>query len=358
MLEIGIDLGTVFRHFMLMFGLAAGSFVLVALITKPFYRLLLKHGVKKQLREETADGKAAPIFLKLHKAKEGIPTMGGILIWLTVAVIVFISPIAQYLGITRFSLLTREETYLPLFTLMATALLGLFDDYLNIKGGKSKGLKVKPKFLWLTLFGLLGGVWFYLKLGYDLIHIPGFGDVTIGPWYILLFAFIIVASANAVNITDGLDGLAGGLIIIAFFSLGLISYLQGLTILTAFCALIIGTTLAFLWFNIPPALFIMGDTGALALGATMGVIAMLTNSVLILPFIAFVFVVEALSSVLQLIWKRVFGQKLFLIAPLHHHFEQIGWPEEKVVMRFWIVGAFIAAFGVILEFLSLLSGAA
>lgn len=357
MLSISIDIGIALRHFTLIFGLMVASFAIVSVVTPSYYRLLKELGVKKRLREESADGAASPIFRLLHKNKAGTPTMGGVLIWLTVALIILLSPLAQKFGVARFSLFNRNETYLPVFTLVSVALLGLIDDWLNIRGN-SNGLKVKPKFLWLTLLGILGGLWFYFKLGYDSIHIPGFGNMQIGPWYILLFAFIIVASANAVNITDGLDGLAGGLIVIAFTALGIIAYLQGLVILTAFCGLVIGATLAFVWFNIPPALFYMGDTGALALGATMGVIAMLTNSVLILPFIGFVFVVETVSSGMQILWKRIAGKKLFLIAPLHHHFEALGWEEAKVVMRFWIVGAFMAGLGVLLEFLSLLSGTA
>lgn len=356
-LNISIDITTALRHFSLIFGLAIGSFGIVALLAPQYHKLLIKLGIKKQLRDSAIDGTEAVIFKELHKEKHGTPTMGGVLIWGVVAIIILISPAAQWLGITRFALFNRHETYLPLFTLVAIGFLGLIDDYLNVKGKGSKGLKANPKFLWLTLFALLGGLWFHFKLGYDVIHIPGIGNYTIGAWYILVFVFIIVASANAVNFTDGLDGLAGGLIIIAFCALGLIAYLQGLVILTSFCALIVGATLAFLWFNIPPALFYMGDTGALALGATMGVIAMLTNSILILPLIAFVFVIEGLSSVLQLVWKRWFGKKLFLIAPLHHHFEAKGWAEEKVVMRFWIIGAFMAALGVILGILSLVSGA-
>lgn len=355
MLNFSIDIATALRHFSLIFGLTILSFVIVTVSTKSYHQLLVACGFRKKLRQEAADGAPAKIFKKLHGDKAGTPTMGGVLIWLTVALIILVSPLAQKFGISRFSLFNRSETYLPVFTLIATGLLGLIDDYLNVRSS-NRGLRVKPKFLWLTLFGLLGGLWFHFKLGYDLIHIPGIGNVTIGAWYILLFVFIIVASANAVNITDGLDGLAGGLIVISFLALGIIAYIQGLLLLTAFCALIVGATLAFLWFNIPPALFYMGDTGALALGATMGVIAMLTNSVIILPFVAFIFVVETLSSILQLAWKKWFGKKLFIIAPLHHHFESLGWTESKVVMRFWIVGAFMAVLGVILEFLSLLSG--
>jgi phospho-N-acetylmuramoyl-pentapeptide-transferase len=170
----------------------------------------------------------------------------------------------------------------------------------------------------------------------------------LGWWIIPLFVFILTGSANAVNFTDGLDGLAGGLTIIAFGTYSALAYAHGLLILSAFCALIAGTSLAFLWFNIPPARFYMGDTGALALGATLGVIAMLTNTVFVLPFIASIFVVETLSVILQLGSKKIFHKKIFLIAPLHHHFEQKGWPEFQVVMRFWIVGALLASCGLVL----------
>ncbi len=366
MFSLTLDTPTMLRHFTLIFGASMSAFILVTLLTKPFYNLLIKLGMRKQLRDEAADGGSASIFNELHKKKRGTPTMGGVLIWGVVAFIVFVSPIMQWLNLTRFNLFNRNETYLPVFTLVATGLLGLLDDYLNIHAWKveqitgekqHKGLKVRPKFFWLTVFALAGGLWFYYKLGFDSIHVPGLGDYSIGAWYIALFTFVVVAGANAVNITDGLDGLAGGLVVIAFSAFGVIAYLQGLILLTAFCGLIAGATLAFLWFNIPPALFYMGDTGALALGATLGVIAMLTNSALILPLIGGIFVIEAASSGAQMLSKRFLGRKIFKIAPLHHHFEALGWPEEKVVMRFWIVGGFLASVGLLLSFLSLISGA-
>lgn len=364
MFILTLDTPTMLRHFALIFGAALLSFIIVTVGTKSFYKVLIKLGMRKQLRDEAADGASASIFNQLHKNKRGTPTMGGVLIWGTVALIVLLSPIMQWLGLTRFSLLNRNETYLPLFTLITTGLLGLLDDYLNIRAWKieqltgrktHKGLKVRPKFFWLTLFALLGGLWFYYKLGFDQINVPGLGDIHLGAWYIALFTFVVVASANAVNFTDGLDGLAGGLIVIAFGALGVIAFMQGLIILATFCGLIVGTTLAFLWFNIPPALFYMGDTGALALGATMGVIGMLTNSVIILPLIGFIFVIEGASSGIQLLSKRWFKRKVFIIAPLHHHFEAKGWPEAKVVMRFWMIGGFIATFGLLIAFLELLS---
>lgn len=350
-----IDLATAIRHFSLIFGSAIASFLLAVLVAPAVKKALEYFKLKKTLRETALDGNQASIFRALHLKKEGTPTMGGILVWGVAMLIILISPLFQLLGLTRFSLLNRSETYLPLFTLFVTAILGAVDDFLNIKKiGGGRGLTAKLKFFWLTLFGLLGGLWFYFKLNYNLIAIPGFGSIELGPWYILLFTFVIVATANAVNLTDGLDGLAGGLLVIAFTAFGIIAYLNGLLVLTAFCAVIIGATLAFVWFNIPPALFYMGDTGALALGATLGVIAMLTDSVVILPFIGFVFVVETLSVIAQLVSKKFFRRKILKIAPLHHHFEASGWPEGKVVMRFWIVGGFMAVLGVILELLTFL----
>jgi len=338
------------RHLILIFGSFGLTFIIALLAAKPFIIFLEKNRIGKQIRETASDGKAATIFQKLHLKKSGTPTMGGILIWVTALIVIGISHLFAYMGILEHSLWSREETYLPVFTLITVGLLGAIDDYFNIRGwGKSKGINIKPKLFWLTLFAAVGAWWFYAKLGIDQIHIPGVGDFFLGWWYIPLFIFIILASANSVNITDGLDGLAGGLIIIAFLSLGAIAYAKGLLILAAFCGVICGGTTAFLWFNIPPAKFYMGDTGALALGATMGVIAMLTNSVIVLPFIAFIFVIETISVIIQLTSKRLRnGKKVFKIAPIHHHFEAIGWPESQVVMRFWTIGAIVAFFGLIL----------
>ena len=334
----------------MIFGSFGLAFIIGLVTAKPFISLLHKYKIGKQIRTTTSDGKAAKIFNKLHIKKSGTPTMGGILIWGTVLVVIAITVILQWCGALDHSLWNRSETYLPVFTLITVAILGATDDFFNIKGwGKSKGINIRPKLLWLTLFAVLGGLFFHYKLGYDQIHVPGIGDFMLGWWYIPLFIFIIIASANSVNFTDGLDGLAGGLIIIAFGALGALAYAKGLLILAAFCATVSGASTAFLWFNIPPAKFFMGDTGSLALGATMGVIAMLTNTVLVLPFIAFIFVIETLSVIIQLTSKKLRnGKKVFKIAPIHHHFEAIGWPEYKVVMHFWTIGAIAALFGLIL----------
>ncbi len=337
------------RHLILIVGSGILAFGIAFILAQPFINWLTKWKLGKNIRTITSDGKNAELYHALHCKKEGIPTMGGVLIWGTTLAVILLSRVFSYFGFFEHSLLSRKETYLPIFTLATVAILGLVDDFFNIKKvGGSKGLSVKPKFLWLTLFAVLGALWFFLKLDFSEIHIPGIGDFDVGLWYIPIFVFIIVGSANAVNITDGLDGLAGGLTIIAFGTYSGLAYAHGLLILSAFCAVIAGASLAFLWFNIPPARFIMGDTGALSLGATLGVIAMLTNTVLVLPFIAGIFVIETLSVIIQLSSKKLFGKKVFHIAPLHHHYEHLGWPESQVVMRFWILGGIMATLGLIL----------
>src|SRR3989339_197360 len=338
------------RHLFIILGSNLFAFAVGILFAPILIDLLKFFNIKKQIRDTSMDGKVASLFHKLHIKKSGTPTMGGILVW-GVALFVLVFGHAVYmLGLTDNSLINRNETYLPIFTLITTALLGLIDDYFNITGiGKCKGLNVKPKMFWLILFAILGGWWFYYKLGINQIFIPFVGEIYLGWLYIPLFIFIIIASANAVNFTDGLDGLAGGLCIIAFAALGVVSYVQSLVILSAFCAIIIGALSAFLWFNIPPAKFYMGDTGSLSLGATLGVIAMLTNSVVVYPLIMFMFVIETLSVIIQLTSKKFRGKKVFHIAPLHHHFEHIGWPESQITMRFWMIGGFVAALGLILR---------
>lgn len=343
------------RDLTLIFGSTFLAFVITFILVKPFTKLLIKYRLGKQIRDTAISGEKAVLFSALHAKKSGTPTMGGILIWSCSLLVVLVSRILSAMGIFDRSLLNRKETWIPIFTMVSIGLLGALDDYINIRGlGKNKGLSAKFKLLWLTIFSGFGAYWFFAKLGYDSINIPGLGDITLGWLYIPLFIFIILASANSVNLTDGLDGLAGGLLIIAFGAIGIIAYAKGLLILAAFCGVISGSTLAFLWFNIPPALFYMGDTGALSLGATLGVIAMLTDQILVLPLIGLIFVIETLSSAIQLFSKKFFKRKVFLIAPIHHHFEAKGWPEAKIVMRFWTVGALAAGIGVILGLASLI----
>ncbi len=341
------------RHLFLIFGSQISAFALTIILAPSFIKLLRKLKCSKQIREVASTGEQAKIYMSLHGKKSGVPTMGGILIWGGTLIIVLLSGLSSFLGITENSLISRSETWLPLFTLVTTALLGGIDDILNIKGlGKSKGMNIKPKEFWLIAFATMGALWFHYRLNYNQIHIPILGNLSIGMWYIPLFIIVILATSNAVNFTDGLDGLAGGLLIIAFGAFSILAFAKGLFILAAFCAVIVGALIGFVWFNVFPAHFIMGDTGALSLGATLGVIAMMTDSVAVLPLIGFIFVIETASVILQLTWKKLFKKKLFLIAPLHHHFEKKGWSEPNIVMRFWIIGAFAASLGLILGLLA------
>lgn len=331
-------------------GYACFAFVLGLILTGPFVRFLHTYRIGKQLRTEAIDGRSAEVFQQYHKKKQGTPTMGGILIWGSILLTILFSRLLSLTGTVEYSLLQRGQVYLPLFVLVSLGLLGALDDYLNIRGiGKKRGLDFLPKILSLSLIAGLGALWFYFKLDYNQIYIPFWGPAIVGWWYIPIFIFIILSTANAVNFTDGLDGLAGGLLILAFGAFGVLAYLHDLAALATFCAVTVGAIAAFLWHNVPPALFMMGDTGALALGGALGTIALMTDQVLILPFVGFIFVLEALSVILQLLSKKFrHGKKIFRAAPLHHHFEALEWGESKVTMRLWIIGALMTFFGIIL----------
>jgi phospho-N-acetylmuramoyl-pentapeptide-transferase len=325
------------------------AFVLGLVLTPWFVTFLRKNRIGKQLRVETIDGRDPAIFRTYHKDKWGTPTMGGVLIWGSIVATIIVSRSLSYIGWIDHSLLSRGQVYLPLFVIITLGILGAIDDYLNVRGvGAKRGIDFLPKLIFLLLIAGIGAYWFYYKLGYNEIHIPYFGQLFVGWWYIPIFIFIIVATANAVNFTDGLDGLAGGLLVISFGSFGVLAYLGGLSVLATFCAVCVGAIAAFLWHNVPPALFYMGDTGALALGGTLGVIALMLDQALILPLIGFIFVLEALSVIIQLTSKKLRGgKKVFKAAPIHHHFEALDWGESKVTMRLWIIGGFAAVLGVV-----------
>lgn len=339
-------------HLSRILGLAAISFIFALAWTPALIHFLDKYRLGKQIRFE-----GVPIFARLHKKKEGTPTMGGILVWGTILTLTllfwWLGQISPGTIFEKINFLTRKETLLPLGALVASALVGLGDDLLGIfrKGSNGGGLKMRHRLLIYTVIAAFGAWWFFWKLEWDLVHIPFLGDFNIGWWYILLFIFILVATAFSVNETDGLDGLVGGILLIAFASYAVIAFSQGKMDLAVFCGVIIGALLAFLWFNIHPARFFMGDTGAMSLGITLGIIAMLTNAFLLLPFIGFILVIESGSVIIQLLSKKIRRKKIFLSTPIHHHFEAIGWPETKVTMRFWIIGGVMAAIGLILVFI-------
>ncbi len=327
------------------FWLTAAAFVLGLVIAPAFTDFLYKNKLGKKIRKtSTLDNKEAPVFYKYHKGKENTPTMGGLLTW---AVVVILTVAFNF---------NRAETYLPLFTLAAAGVIGAIDDLLNIKGvGPNRGgLSFKTKLIIYFLVAVIGAWWFYYKLGWSSIHIPGgnlFGlpyNIEIGLWYIPLFIFVLMGTTFASNQTDGLDGLLGGIMSLCFFAYSVIALVRGQIFLSAFCATMTGSILAFLWFNIHPARFFMGDTGSFALGMTLAVVAFLTNSVIVLPIIALVLVIEAISTIIQIISKKYFGKKVFLSAPIHHHLEALGWPETKVTQRFWVITAITAVIGIVI----------
>ena len=322
------------------FLLSLGAFLLAMMLTPLYTFVAYKYRFWKRQRTESTTGEVLQVFTKLHanKFKRNIPTMAGAIFVFAIAFVTF------------FFNLDRQETWLPLAALIGGAAVGLLDDIINIRGqGKGvAGLRSQLKFLMITTIGVGLGWFFHVKLGIDTVHIPFIGDLALGWLIVPLFAFAVVAAGNAVNISDGLDGLAGGLAAIAFGAFGVIALLQGTPIMAGFCFTVVGALLSYLWFNIYPARFFMGDVGSFALGTSLGVVAMLTDTLLLLPVIGFVFVAEAGSSLIQIVSKKVFKRKVFISAPVHHHLEATGWPETKITMRFWVIAAVAACLGVML----------
>lgn len=339
-LNIAIHTDTIARILLL----GTFSFLLAMLMTPLYTYMAYKYEWWKKPRQTDITGRPATILNQLHgaKLKRLIPTMAGV---------IFVA----CAGVTTLLFnLSRSETWLPLAALAGAGAIGLLDDIINIRGsGKGvAGLPSKFK-LWLTtLIALIGGWFFYFKLEVSSISVPWVGDVHIGWLIIPLFVLVIVATANAVNISDGLDGLAGGLTAIAFGAYTIIAILEQRYGVAGFCMAMVGALLSYTWFNIYPARFFMGDVGSFALGTSLGVVAMLTDTVVLLPVIGAVFVAEAGSVILQVASKKLRnGKKIFRIAPVHHHFEAIGWPETKVTMRFWVIGQVFGVMGVILYLL-------
>jgi phospho-N-acetylmuramoyl-pentapeptide-transferase len=325
------------------------SFVLAIAWTPLLTNILFKYKLGKKIR----DSVSAPIMSALHQAKSGTPTMGGVLVWLTTLVVALLFFWLDELNVVHLNFLTRGETVLPLGALVASAIVGLVDDWYNVRGlgPKGGGLTMRHRLLIYTAIAVVGAWWFYAKLGWDVLHVPFLGSFNIGWWYVPIFIFTIVATSFSVNEIDGLDGLAGGTLLSAFAAYGAIAFLQGRYDLATLCGVIAGALLAFLWFNINPARFFMGDTGAMSLGVTLGIVALLTNTVFLLPIIGLLFVIESLSVIIQITSKRLRGKKVFLSAPIHHHLEAIGWPEPKIVMRFWVISAVTGVAGVIIALL-------
>jgi phospho-N-acetylmuramoyl-pentapeptide-transferase len=341
------------------FTLGAAGFIIAFLLTPTLTHFLYKHKLwRKEVRQKAIDGGEVTFFQKFHKDGEvKVPRMGGVLIWGTVLITIFLfwllSQVTDIWWLEKLNFLSRGQTWLPLFTLIAASLLGLTDDVLQIFGkGKyiGGGLSLKKRLLVVALIGLIGALWFYFKLDWTTIHIPGIGDLEINGWYIPIFVLVMLAVYSG-GVIDGLDGLAGGAFASIFAAFAGIALFLGQIDIAAFCAVILGALLAFLWFNIPPARFYMTETGTMGLCATLTVIAFMTDSVLVLPIIGFLLVAESGSVILQLLSKKFRHKKIWLSTPIHQHFEAKGWPHYKVTMRFWIIGAVMAIIGVTIRLL-------
>lgn len=336
-LQIFVDSQTIEKIFL--FGFLS---FLVSMFLTPLYTAAAYSGKWwKQARTLAITGEKAKVYTKLHADKHNrhIPTMAGMIFVLSVLIV------------TLSGNLSRSQTWLPLAAMAGAGVIGLLDDVINIKGlgGGIAGMRAKVKALLLVGISLVGGWWFYDKLGVHSVNIPFFHAWHVGWLIIPLFVLVIFSTANAVNMTDGLDGLAGGLSAIAFGAYAIIALIEKKYGLSGFCMTVVGALLSYTWFNIYPARFFMGDVGSFALGTALGVVAMLTDTVFLFPVIALVFVAEIGSVALQIISKKLRGGKrIFLSSPIHHHFEALGWPETKVTMRFWIAGEVVSLAGLVL----------
>lgn len=320
---------------------------------------------KKKPREKTIDGSEATVFLSMHSEKETtVPRGGGLVIWLSVAIVLIVTAIVSSISdvwwIKNLNFFSREQTWIPLFALFSASILGLLDD-ISVVYGKGKyiggGLTFKMRMLFVILIGLIGGSWLYFKLGYSSISIPlifnfptGI-EIPLGLFYIALFVIVGLASW-ASGVVDGIDGLAGGTFSSIFAAFAFIALTQGQYDLAAFCMLIFGALFSFLWFNIPPAKFYMGETGALGLTMTMTVVAFLTDSIAVLPIIGGILVVETGSVIIQLLSKKFRKKKIWLSTPIHHHLEAIGWKPYQITMRFWFMSVILAMLGVAIKLMS------
>jgi len=342
------------------------AFALGILITPALSAFLYKNKMwKKRAGKVDMDGKEAVIFNSLHKDKEvGTPRMGGVVIWLsaTIAILflwflarIFPTPLFQ-----KIDFLSRNQTWIPLCTLLLGGLVGLIDDYFEVQGSRgsgsfSRGMSLKKRLTIVAIVGLLVGSWFYFKLDVSSIGLPSIlGNLEIGILFIPLFALVTVGIYSG-GVIDGIDGLAGGVFAAIFASYAGIAFYQTQIDLAAFSALIAGSILAFLWFNIPPARFYMSETGTMGLTITLAVVAFMTDTLgggyglIVLPVVAFPLVATTLSNIIQVTSKKMRnGKKVFLVAPIHHHFEALGWPSYKVTMRFWVIGVFFAILGMVL----------
>lgn len=322
------------------------AFVIGLLLTPPVSKFLVKNQLwKKKSVSVATDGGTTSITASLH-GDEGrrTPRMGGVIVWgsaiLTILLFWF-GAMTDGALMAKLNFLSRNQTWLPLFTLIVGAIVGLLDDYWTVTevyDQKAGGLSFWKRLLMVLIVSFIGAWWFYAKLQMTEIFVPFVGLVNIG-WLLIPFFVIVMLGTYSGGVIDGLDGLSGGVFAIIFSTYGIIAYLGNQVDLAAFCFVLVGGLLAFLWYNIPPARFFMSETGIMALTMTLAVVAFLTRQVILLPLIASTLVISSASSSIQLLSKKFRGgKKVFLVAPLHHHFQAKGWPASTVVMRYWIIG--------------------
>jgi len=348
---------------------AISAFIIGILFTPFLTRFLYKHEMwkKKSGKNAGLGGGGTPIFNELHKDREvNTPRMGGIVIWFSVFITISVAWLLAYFFpstiTSKLDLLSRNQTWIPLFTLVFGAMIGLIDDYLEIRGNggyAAGGLSLKKRLLIVSTIALSAALWFYFKLDVHSIGLPleWGGNIDIG-WLFIPFFIAVILAIYSGGVIDGIDGLSGGIFATMFAAYAGIAFYQQQINLAAFCAVVVGATLAFLWFNIPPARFYMTETGTMGLTITLGIIAFMTDSLgggyglLVLPIIAFPLVATTLSNIIQVSSKKLRrGKKVFLVAPIHHHFEALGWPAYKVTMRYWIIGVVFAMLGLVLALL-------
>ena len=309
--------------------LAAVAFILTVAIGRPYIAYLREHKIGKQIRIDGPEG---------HFYKTGTPTMGGIMFTAATVLLTLI-----------FNLVGRLSMLLPLGVLVGVGVLGAIDDRMSLVGGTRNGMGARFKMAWLILIAGVAALVLYFPLGLRSVYVPALGKFEIGWVYIPIAIFVLAGSANAVNLTDGLDTLAGGTAAVAFVAYGIIALLQGQVQVVTFCFTMAGALLGFLWYNAHPAQVFMGDTGSLAIGAALATAAFMTGQWLLLPVVGFVFIAETVSVMLQVAYfKLTGGKRLFRMTPLHHHFELLGWSETQITMRFWLIGMMAGLLGVAL----------
>ncbi len=348
------------------FSIGFFTFLFGLFITPAITHFLYKHRLWKKVTKKNAiDGGKINYFHKFHSKKETkTPRLGGVIIWLSVLFTIFLFHIlslyTNHYWINKLNFLSREQTWLPLFALITASLVGLTDDLMQvltpqrqkIKKYFGNGLLLRYRLLLVALIGIISASWFYYRLDQSSIYIPFSGEINLGLIFIPFFIVVMIGIYSG-GVIDGIDGLSGGVFASIFTAYTAIALFQGQINLAAFCIAIVGGILAFLWFNIPPARFYIGETGIIGLTVALTVVAFLTKAVVVLPIIAILLIITSASVIIQLLSKKILKRKVFLAAPLHHHFEAIGWPAYKITMRFWLLSVIAAILGVSIHLLSM-----